>query len=131
MRISFSGGASWITQASELEKFFLFTPLTGSRYAGILTATDYEISLSHEFADPVPALAGESERRVLIDLGVRVGFNKYRFAECPVTDDGRVLFKEPNCVQPDVSYIQSADQVLRSRLDALPVSDWEKARFSV
>ena len=50
-------------------------------YIGIITVLDYETSVRKCLSDISIEIQNRNERRVIVDLALKVGINKYRFVE--------------------------------------------------
>ena len=62
-----------------------------SNYIGILTVLDYETSVRKCLSSILVDTQNRIERKVIVDLALKVGVNKYRFVAYDITDDGKIL----------------------------------------
>lgn len=96
-----------------MEKYsFHFMP--DSKYIGIITILDYEIRLSAYLSEMEfpPSL---SEKKVIVDLALKSGIDKYRFVEFDVDDNGKIALNSNCYVQVSKEIEEKANYYLRQK----------------
>lgn len=101
-----------------MEKF-IYTQITNKNYLGIITILDYEISIQKCLARIFVPVKVNHERKVLVDLALKVGINKYRFIVCDVTGDGNILVTSGRNIIPNTDIIELANSFIRQRYKIL------------
>lgn len=98
-----------------MEKY-LFHTMSDSEYIGIITVLDYEIRLSAYLSEIEfsPALGG---KKVIVDLALKSGIDKYRFVEFDVDDNGKIILNSNCYVQLSEEIEEKANHYLRLKGD--------------
>lgn len=60
-----------------------------------------------------------TERKVIVDLALKAGANKYRFVEYDVTDDGKILWNSAKYVIPCKDIVRLANSFIRQKNEIL------------
>lgn len=98
---------------------FQFTSLPGDEYAMLITFLTYETTISNlrdiQFVPPV----WSTSRKVLIDAGVKVGLNRYRFYVRRLDANGYLTKTVERCTQPSAEILEIANGVLREHRDRI------------
>lgn len=68
---------------------YLFHSVSNSEYIGIITILDYEILLKQCLSKLV--LPSLTRQKVLVDLALKTGLNKYRFVTFDVDNNGKII----------------------------------------
>lgn len=90
-----------------------------SNYIGILTVLDYETSVRKCLSSILVDTQNRIERKVIVDLALKVGVNKYRFVAYDITDDGKILWNSGKYVTPREDIVKLANSFIRQKSDIL------------
>ena len=90
-----------------------------SNYIGILTVLDYETSVRKCLSSILVDTQNRIERKVIVDLALKVGVNKYRFVAYDITNDGRILWNSGKYVTPCEDIVKLANSLIRQKSDIL------------
>ena len=63
----------------------VYNPIMDKNYIGILTVLDYETSTRKFLSSILMDTQNRTERKVIVDLALKVGVNKYRFVAYDIT----------------------------------------------
>lgn len=100
----------------------IYNQITDKDYLGIVTILDYEISIRKCLSDILICPKNRLERKIIIDLALKVGINEYRFVAYDITDDGKILWNTSKYITPCENIIRLANSFIRQRSDILPNS---------
>jgi hypothetical protein len=95
----------------------IYNQITDNNYLGIITILDYETSVRKCLSDILVSTQNRVERKVIIDLALKVGFNKYRFVVCNITDDGEILWNSSTYIMPCDDIVKLANLFLMQKSD--------------
>ncbi len=70
----------------------VYNPIVDKNYIGIVTVFDYEISVRKCLSRVLVATKNRTQRKVIVDLALKVGVNEFRFVEYDITDSGKILW---------------------------------------
>lgn len=98
-----------------------------SNYIGILTVLDYETSARKCLSSILVDTQNRIERKVIVDLALKVGVNKYRFVAYDITDDGKILWNSGKYVTPCEDIVKLANSLIRQKSDILANSMLDNA----
>lgn len=70
----------------------IYNQIADEKYLGVITILDYETSVRNCLSNITVCTQNRSERKVIVDLALKVGINKYRFVACNITDDGEIIW---------------------------------------
>ena len=90
-----------------------------SNYIGILTVLDYETSVRKCLSSILVDTQNRIERKVIVDLALKVGVNKYRCVAYDITDDGKILWNSGKYVTPCEDIVKLANSLIRQKSDIL------------
>ncbi len=98
-----------------MEKYSIHS-VSDPEYIGIITILDYEIRLSAYLSEIEfsPALGG---KKVIVDLALKSGIDKYRFVEFDVDNNGKIALNSNCYVQLPKEIEEKANYYLRQRGD--------------
>lgn len=100
----------------------IYNQITDKDYLGIVTIFDYETSIRKCLSDILICPKNRLERKIIIDLALKVGINEYRFVAYDITDDGKILWNTSKYITPCENIIRLANSFIRQRSDILPNS---------
>ena len=72
----------------------VYNPIADKNYIGIVTVLDYETSVRKCLSSVLVGTQNRIERKVIVDLALKVGVNEYRFVVYDITDELNPLIKE-------------------------------------
>ena len=75
----------------------VYNPIMDKNYIGIVTVLDYETSVRKCLSSVLVGTQNRMERKVIVDLALKVGVNEYRFV---VHATKAVLFLPTCAIQP-------------------------------
>ena len=87
----------------------VYNPIMDKNYIGILTVLDYETSVRKCLSSILVGTQNRIERKVIVDLALKVGVNEYRFVVYDITDDGKILWNSSNYVTPCEDIVKLAN----------------------
>ena len=90
-----------------------------SNYIGVITVLDYETSVRKCLSSILMDTQNRIERKVIVDLALKVGVNKYRFVAYDITDDGKILWNSGKYVTPCEDIVKLANSLIRQKSDIL------------
>lgn len=90
----------------------VYNPVMDKDYVGIVTILDYETSLRKCLSNIQLDTQNGTERKVIVDLALKVGMNEYRFIVCDVTDDGKILWNSAKYVTPCEDIVKLANSFI-------------------
>lgn len=97
----------------------VYNPIMDKNYIGILTFLDYETSTRKCLSSILIDTRNRIERKVIVDLALKVGVNKYRFIAYNVTDGGKILWDSGRYVTPCEDIVRIANSLIRKRSNIL------------
>lgn len=97
----------------------VYNPIVDKNYIGILTVLDYETSTRKCLSSILVDTQNRIERKVIVDLALKVGVNKYRFVAYDVTDSGKILWNSGKYVTPCEDIVKLANSLIRQKSDIL------------
>ena len=59
------------------------------------------------------------ERKVIVDLALKVGVNEHRFVVYDITDDGKILWNSSKYITPGEDIVKLANSFIRRESDIL------------
>lgn len=97
----------------------IYNQIMDKNYLGIVTILDYETSVRKCLLDILVCTQNRPERKIIVDLALKVGINKYRFVAYNITDDGKILWNSSTYITPCDDIIQLANSFIKQRSDIL------------
>lgn len=97
----------------------VYNQITDKKYIGIVTILDYETSVRKCLSNILICTKNRIERKVIVDLALKVGINEYRFVAYDITDDGQILWNSSEYVTPCNSIVHLANYFIKQRSDIL------------
>ena len=104
-----------------MEKF-LYNLIADEKYFAIITVLDYELSLRSCLSEFKICSSRYESKKILVDLALKVGMNKYRFVEYDVGADGKLIWSSSSYVTPPARMITLANHFIRKKETVLPNS---------
>ena len=102
-----------------------------SNYIGVITVLDYETSVRKCLSSILMDTQNRIERKVIVDLALKVGVNKYRFVAYDITNDGRILWNSGKYVTPCEDIVELANSLIRQKSDILANSMLDNATQAI
>lgn len=94
----------------------MFHELTNENYIGIITILDYEIKLNQCLSElSFPSSKKDNLKKVIVDLSLKCGINKYRFVEFNIDNDGKILLKSHQYIDVKNEIEQFANTLLKEK----------------
>lgn len=100
----------------------MYNPISDEEYIEIITILDYEISLCRNLSNIVLKTANRNGCKVIVDLALKTGLNKYSFAAYDIADDGKILWNSGRYIAPCEEIVKLANSFIRQKKDVLPYS---------
>ncbi len=100
----------------------MYNQITDKNYIGIVTVLDYETSIRKCLSNILVGTQDRIERKVIVDLALKVGVNKYRFVVYDITDDGKIIWNSSKYITPSDNIINLANSFIKQRKNILPNS---------
>lgn len=97
----------------------MYNQITDKDYLGIITILDYEISLRKCLLNIRICPQDRIQRKIIVDLALKVGINQYRFVMYDVTDDGRLLWHTSKYIIPSEDIMRLANSFIKQRRNIL------------
>jgi len=97
----------------------IYNQITDKNYIGIVTILDYETSVRKCLSNILICTQNRNERKVIVDLALKVGINKYRFVAYDITDKGQILWNSSKYVTPCDGIVHLANCFIKQRSDIL------------
>lgn len=97
----------------------IYNQIVDKNYIGIVTVLDYETSVRKCLSNIIVSTQNRIERKVIVDLALKVGMNKYRFAVYDITDDGKILWNSSKYITPCEDIVRLANSFIRQRRDII------------
>ncbi len=104
-----------------MEKF-LYNLIADEKYFAIITVLDYELSLRSCLSEFEICSSSYESKKIIVDLALKVGVNKYRFVEYDVGADGKLIWSSSSYVTPSARLITLSNHFIRKKETALPNS---------
>lgn len=101
-----------------MEKF-IYNPISDKNYLGIITMLDYETSLRKCLSDIIICTQNRPQRKIIVDLALKVGINKYRFVEYDIAGDGKIQWNSAEYITPDNNIIKHANIFIKQKKEIL------------
>lgn len=95
----------------------IYNQIANEMYMGLVTILDYETSLKKCLSELVFSGQSKIEQKIIIDLALKSGVNKYRFVTYNITASGEILWNSSEYVTPGNDVIEFANFLLRSKKD--------------
>lgn len=97
----------------------IYNQIADEHYLGIVTMLDYETSLRKCLTDISIAVDGRTERKVIVDLALKTGLNKYRFVSYSVNDIGKILWSSSAYISPCAKIVTIANSIIKQKPEIL------------
>ncbi len=97
----------------------VYNPIMDKNYIGIVTVLDYETSVRKCLSSVLVGTQNRMERKVIVDLALKVGVNEYRFVVYDITDDGKILWNSSKYITPCEDIVKLANSFIRQKSDIL------------
>lgn len=97
----------------------VFHKMIDNIYIGMVTVLDYEISLKKCLSELVFPPAGNNERKVIVDLALKTGINKYRFAVFNISAEGKIAWNSSEYVLPGSNMVYLANHYLKEQSEII------------
>lgn len=97
----------------------IYNQIMDKKYLGVVTILDYETSIRKCLSNIVVFTQNRPERKIIVDLALKVGINKYRFVSYNITDDGKILLNSSVYIIPCDDIIKLANSFIKQRSDIL------------
>lgn len=97
----------------------IYTQIIDETYLGVVTVLDYEISVRKCLSNILVCTQKRDERKVIVDLALKVGVNKYRFVAYNIADDGKILWNSSEYITPCEEIVKLANSFIKQRSDIL------------
>jgi hypothetical protein len=97
----------------------VYNPIMDKNYIGILTILDYETSVRKSLSNILVGTQDRIERKIIVDLALKVGMNEYRFVVYDITDDGKILWNSSKYITPCEDIVKLANYFIRQKSDIL------------
>lgn len=93
----------------------IYNQIANEMYMGVVTILDYETSLKKCLSEIVFEGQSRIEKKIIVDLALKSGVNKYRFVTYNITANGEILWNSSEYVTPSNDVIEFANLLLRSK----------------
>ena len=93
----------------------VYNPIMDKNYIGIVTVLDYETSVRKCLSSVLVGTQNRIERKVIVDLALKVGVNEYRFVVYDITDDGKILWNSSKYVTPCEDIVKLANSYIKKK----------------
>lgn len=93
----------------------IYNEIVDKNYIGIVTVLDYETSVRKCLSDILIDVQNKKESKVIVDLALRVGINKYRFVVYDIADGGKILWDSGEYIIPCDSIVKLANSFIRQK----------------
>ena len=97
----------------------VYNQIMDKNYIGIVTVLDYETSVRKCLSSVLVGTHNRLERKVIVDLALKVGVNEYRFVVYDITDDGKILWNSGKYITPCENIVKLANSFIRQKSDIL------------
>lgn len=101
---------------------FMYNMIVDKHYLGIVTILDYEQPLQKILSNIDICKDIKNEKKILIDLVLKSGMNKYRFVEYNITNDGKIIESNFSYVAPNKSIVKLANSFIMKKREFLKYS---------
>lgn len=95
----------------------IYNQITDKDYLGVITVLDYETSVRKCLSNMLVCTQNRAERKVIVDLALKVGMNKYRFVSYSITDGGKILWNTSKYITPCDNIVQIANSFIKQKKD--------------
>ena len=68
----------------------VYNQIIDKNYIGVITILDYETSVRKCLSTVLITTQNRTERKIIVDLALKVGLSEYRFVAYDITDDGKI-----------------------------------------
>lgn len=109
----------------------VYNPIMDKNYIGIITVLDYETSVRKCLSSILVDTQNRIERKVIVDLALKAGVNKYRFVAYDITADGKILWNNGKYVTPREDIVKLANSLIRQKRDILANSMLDNATQAI
>lgn len=100
----------------------MYNTIIDKHYLGIATIFDYEQPLQKMLSGIHLQEDARKGKKILVDLALKVGINKYRFVEYNITDEGTIITTNFLYVIPNNSIIKLANSFIKQKKESLKYS---------
>lgn len=90
----------------------VYNPVMDKDYVGMVTILDYESSVRKCLSSVRVDTQNRAERKVIVDLALKVGVNEYRFVAYDITDDGEIVWNSGEYVAPCNDIVKLANSFI-------------------
>lgn len=100
----------------------IYNQISDENYIGVVTVLDYETSIRKCLSTILVATQNRAERKIIVDLALKVGMNEYRFVVYDITDEGKILWNSSKYITPCDDIVRLANSFIRQKYEILPNS---------
>lgn len=100
----------------------VYNQIIDKNYIGVITILDYETTVRKCLSTVLITTQNRTERKIIVDLALKVGLNEYRFVAYDITDDGKILWNSSQYITPCENIVRLANSFIRQKSDILPNS---------
>lgn len=88
-------------------------------YIGVVTILDYETSLRKCLSEIVFSGQTRADQKIIVDLALKSGINKYRFVTYNITSSGEILWNSSEYITPSNDIVEFANLLLRDKKEII------------
>ena len=100
----------------------MYNQIIDKDYIGVVTILDYETSVRSCLSTILVATQNRHERKIIVDLALKVGLNDYRFMVYDITDDGKIIWNSSKYIIPCDNIVTLANSFIKQKSEILPYS---------
>ncbi|MCV3419166.1 type II toxin-antitoxin system RnlB family antitoxin [Campylobacter lari] len=100
-------------------KKFTYNSIIDENCIGIITILDYEISVTRTLSDIKFTTQNKTQKKILIDLVLKVGLNEYRFVIYNVSENGKILWNSGKYITPCEKIVKFANSIIKQESNIL------------
>ena len=97
----------------------LYNKIEDDVYLGILTITDFEVSVRKLLSNLFLNVNNKKQRKIIVDMALNTGLNEYRFLEYDVADDGKIILDSSKTADLREDLISLANSFIQKEKDVL------------
>lgn len=92
-------------------KKMTYNEINDKNYLGIITILDYRI-LVQKYLSKFTCIKTQEDKKIIVDLALKIGINKYRFVSYDISDDGKVILSSKEYINPSTDIVILANSFI-------------------
>lgn len=101
---------------------FMYNSILDNSYIGIVTILDYEMPIQECLSKIFLNKKNVENKKLIVDLALKVGLTKYRFVSYNISEKGKVLINTSTYICPQEEIVKMANSFIRKNKELFSYS---------